>query len=110
MKIVFPTKENMSYISHSASSIEEANYLTVLDIQNQSIVGVHTVQKRDFSGSDGFLKECLENKYEAIVVPQSCELPLAQLKEAGICVYTDNSPHMVLDSFHDYVHNKLAQA
>ena len=38
MRIVFPTKENMSYLSQSALDINEAKYLTVLDIQNQRIV------------------------------------------------------------------------
>ncbi|MFA7084930.1 MAG: hypothetical protein WC141_10445, partial [Arcobacteraceae bacterium] len=88
MRIVFPTKENMSYLSQSALDITEAKYLTVLDIQNNNIIGVETIKNTIPSNNEEFVQTFKENQYEAIVVTQSNSLPLNELKNAGISVYT----------------------
>ncbi len=110
MRIVFPTTENMSYMSHSASDINEAKYLTVLDIQNQDIVGVETLKNHFASNNEDFVQTFKENQYEAIVVPLSASLPLNELKNAGINVYTDSQSQLVLSAFNDFLNQKLALA
>jgi predicted Fe-Mo cluster-binding NifX family protein len=110
MRIVFPTKENMSYMSHSAQNINEAKYLTVLDIQNQNIVGVEMIKNTISSNNEEFVQTFKENQYEAIVVPQSNSLPLNELKNAGISVYTDSKSQLVLNAFNDYLNQRLALA
>ncbi len=110
MRIVFPTKENMSYMSHSALDISEAKYLTVLDIQNENIIGVETIKNSLPLNNEEFVESFKENQYNAIVVPQSSSLPLNDLKNAGINVYTDSESQMVLTAFNDYLNQKLALA
>lgn len=110
MRIVFPTKENMSYLSQSALDINEAKYLTVLDIQNQTIVGVEMIKNSISSNNEEFVQTFKENQYEAIVVTQSNSLPLNELKNAGISVYTDSKSQSVLNAFNDYLNQRLALA
>lgn len=110
MRIVFPTKENMSYMSNSALDIKEAKYLTVLDIQNNNIVGVETIKNIIPSNNEEFVQSFKDNKYGAIVVSQSNSLPLSELKSAGINVYTDTNSKMVLTAFNNYINKKLALA
>lgn len=110
MRIVFPTKENMSYLSQSALDINEAKYLTVLDIQNQTIVGVEMIKNTISSNNEEFVQTFKENQYEAIVVTQSNSLPLNELKNAGISVYTDSKSQLVLNAFNDYLNQRLALA
>jgi len=110
MRIVFPTKENMSYMSHSALDISEAEYLTILDIHNENIVGVETIKNTLPSNNEEFVESCKEKQYNAIVIPQSSSLPLRDLKNAGINVYTDEESQMVLTAFNDYINQKLALA
>jgi predicted Fe-Mo cluster-binding NifX family protein len=110
MRIVFPTKENMSYMSQSATDISEAEYLTVLDIHNENIVGVETIKNTISANNEEFVQSFKDNQYEAIVVAQSNDLPLNDLKNAGINVYTDSKSQMVLNAFNDFLNQKLALA
>lgn len=110
MRIVFPTKENLSYMSHSALDINEAEYLTVLDIQNEKIIGVETIKNTLPLNNEEFVESFKENQYNAIVIPQSSSLPLNDLRDAGINVYTDSESQMVLTAFNDYLNQKLALA
>lgn len=110
MRIVFPTKENMSYMSQSALDISEAKYLTVLDIHNENIIGVETIKNTLSLNNEEFVESFKENQYEAIVVPTSNDLPLDELKNAGINVYTDSKSQMVLTAFNDFLNQKLALA
>lgn len=110
MRIAFPTKENMSYLSNSATNISEVNYFTVLDIQNKCIIGVETIKNCMPLNNEEFVQSLKENQYEAIVVPESCLLPLNELKNAGINVYTDTQPQMVLNAFNDFINQRLALA
>lgn len=110
MRIVFPTKDNMSYISHSASSIEEAEYLTVLDVSDNDIVGVETLKNQKFANNEEFVNEFKENNFDAIIVPKTNALPLEDLKNAGICVYNDEDSQVILNAFSDYMNQKLALA
>lgn len=110
MRIVFPTKENMSYMSHSASNIKEAEYLTVLDINEANIVGVEMIKNQKFVNNDDFVNEFKENNYDVLVVPQVESLPLEALKDAGISVYNDADSQLILSAFSDYMNKKLAMA
>lgn len=110
MKILFPTKENMSYISRSASSLEEAVYFTVLDVNENDIIGVESVRNKKFANNEDFIKACQDCHYDAIIVPQAETLPVEELKSAGISVYNNKDSQTVLNAFSDYMNQKLQMA
>jgi predicted Fe-Mo cluster-binding NifX family protein len=110
MKVAFPTLENQSYISHSASNLNEANFLTILDIENSAIVGVDSLDKKSYCNNEDFVKCCTNNHLEALVVPKGANFPLEALKSQGIKVYSIDKSQSIFSAYSDLVHNKLALA
>jgi predicted Fe-Mo cluster-binding NifX family protein len=110
MKIAFPTLENQSYISHSASNLDEANFLTILDIENSAIVGIESLNKKNYCNNEDFVKCCKANHLEALVIPKGANFPLDALKTQGIKVYSSEESETIFRAYSDLVHNKLALA
>ncbi len=106
MRIVFPTKENMSYISHAAS-LQEADYLTVLRVRGQNITGVETIKNHSYTSNDELVKEFKANQFGVVVTPDANSLPVHKLKSAGISVYEDEPSQLVLEAFSEFVQDKL---
>ncbi len=109
MRIVFPTKENMSYISHVAS-LKEADYLTILRVRGQNITGVETVKNHTFENSDELVKEFKSNKFGVVITPDASSLPIHQLKREGISVFEDEPSQLVLEAFSEFVQDRLVRA
>ena len=110
MRIVFPTKENMSYISHSASTLSDADYLTVLDVFGQNITDVETIKAHKYSNAQEIITEFKEHDYSVLILPETSSLPVEELRNAGISVYQDKPSQLVLNAFSDYIHDKLVRA
>lgn len=109
MRIVFPTKENMSYISHSASTLSDADYLTVLDVFGQNITDVETIKAHDYSNAQEIISEFKEHDYSVLILPETTSVPVEELRNAGISVYQDKPSQLVLNAFSDYIHDKLVR-
>ncbi len=110
MRIVFPTKEKMSYISHSAKSFKQAEYLTVLSVKGQNIISVEIVKNYTYKNDKEFLKELKNKQYSVIIVPSSEGLVLKELKNIGISVFINKDSQVVLNSFSDFLQDKLQRA
>jgi predicted Fe-Mo cluster-binding NifX family protein len=107
MRIVFPTKENLSYISHTVS-LDEADYLTVLRVTGQNIKDVEIVKNRHYRNKKECVEDFKENMYDVVVAPHTENLPIDDLKNIGVSIYEDSvENHLVLESFSDFCQAKL---
>lgn len=107
MRIVFPTKENMSYISHTAT-LDEADYLTILRVTGQNIRDVEIVKNTHYTSKEKFVESFKENMYDVVVAPHTEDLPVDALKQIGVSIYEDATDnHLVLESFSDFCQAKL---
>lgn len=97
----------MSYISHSAVSLDEADYLTILNVTGQNITNVETVKTHEYKNTNELVREFKDNEYKVLISPKDSSLPVNELKEYGISVYEDEPSAMVLTAFSDYLSNKL---
>lgn len=109
-RIVFPTNENMSYLSKVESSFEESNYLTVLHVTGQNITEVELVKNPHPHTSDEIIKECKDNHYSILILPKEDKLPVDKLKENGTSVFIASEYKNVLSTFSDFVQDKLKRA
>jgi len=109
-RIVFPTNEKMSYISKVESTFMDSEYLTVLHVTGQKITEVELVKNTHPHSSEEIIKECKENKYKVLISPEDKELPLKEMKKNGISVFTTSESKNVLNTFTDFIQDKLIKS
>ena len=109
IRIVFPTNEKMSYISSVETSFENSEYLTVLNVNGQNITAVETIQNPYIHSKDSMLKTCEENKFKVLISPEGDCLPLKKLHKNGVHVYKTEEHKNVLQTFSDFVQDKLVR-
>lgn len=107
IRIVFPTNKKLSYISSVESTFDDSEYLTVLNVRGQNITGVETINNPYLHSKDGMVKACKENKLGVLISPSGQCLPVQKLKKNGISVYRTDDHKSVLDTFNDFIQDKL---
>lgn len=108
VRIVFPTNQKLSYISKVESNFEESDFLTVLNVSGQNITAVETIKNPHPHSSEEIIKECKDNKFGVIILPKSDEKSaFEKLKNSGVSVYTADEAKTVLNTFSDFVQDKL---
>ncbi len=105
MRIVFPTVENLSYMSQVASNINEASYFTILNLTGQTISSVEMLDKK--RTSKDLVKEFNKNNFNVIVVSQTEGLPIEELKKNGVSIFVEENRKKVLSLYSDFVQDKL---
>ncbi len=109
VRIVFPTNKKLSYISEVERSFENSKYLTVLNVSGQNIISVETIKNPHPSSTDEIIRECKMNKFEILIVPEVDNLPCSKLKENGIFVFKSMQNKTIINSFSDFVQDKLVK-
>ena len=108
LQIVFPSNENLSYISKVNATFEDSRYLIVLDITGQNITGVDMIENPNYYSKDKLLQTCLDKKFKVLIIPENDNLNTEKFKEKGINIYkAKNKKKKVLNIFSDYVQDKL---
>lgn len=104
MKVIFPTNEKFSYISDTGATINNANYFTVLEVDGQNIKNVEILN------NDYNQEELVENfKNNIMVLPFENEKNINELKESGIIIYKNENNKKVLDTYNDFLQDKLVR-
>lgn len=104
MKVIFPTNEKFSYISETGATINDANYFTVLEVDGQNIKNVEILN------NDYNQEELVENfKNNIMVLPFENEKNINKLKESGIIIYKNENNKKVLDTYNDFLQDKLVR-
>lgn len=106
-KIVFPTKEKLSYISPVESGFENSEYLTVLTCKGQNIDSVDIMENPYLINENQFIDMCKNEHFNVLVSPKENKLPLNDLQKSGISVYKINENKIVLNILSDFIQDKL---
>ncbi len=107
IRIVFPTNQKMSYISPVESTFEDSEYLTVLNVRGQNITAVETIKNPHPHSKEEIIRECRENHFGILILPEGEDLPVNELKKGGVSLFTSNTSKTVLNTFSDFVQDKL---
>lgn len=82
MRIVFPTIENLSYLSNVAPDVKEANFFTVLNLTGQTISSVELMENRIHENvEDEIVKLFKSNNFNVLIVPHIDEQLEKKLKK-----------------------------
>lgn len=107
LRIVFPTNQKMSYLSKVESNFKESNYFTVLNVTGQNITAVETYTNKHLDSYNEIIDECKANNFGILILPECKDFPVKELKNNGISVFTYKSNKTVLNTFSDFIQDKL---
>ncbi|PPK60864.1 putative Fe-Mo cluster-binding NifX family protein [Malaciobacter marinus] len=103
MRIVFPTVENLSYMSEVATNFTNTKYFTVLNLSGQTISSVEMLENRN----EDIVKLFKNNSFNALVTSDTNDLPIEDLKKVGVSIFKEKNRKKVLALYSDFVQDKL---
>ncbi len=111
MRVVFPTDENMGYLSKRGAHFGKAKFYTIVTLEDGRIVDVEV--KENGGHNSGACGNAVANimvlKPDALVVSGIGASPAKGFEEAGLAVYVDANSPTVEVSVKQLVNSKLQQ-
>jgi predicted Fe-Mo cluster-binding NifX family protein len=109
MKIVFPTNEDMGFLSRRGAHFGKANFYTVVTVEGDRITEVEGIVNpgHDAGGCGNAVANIMALKPDALVVSGIGSSPAQGFAEAGLEVYVDRESPTVRDSVERFVQNTL---
>ena len=111
MRIIFPTDENMGYLSRRGAHFGKAKYYTIITMENNQIVDVEGIKNpgHDNGGCSNAVANIMELNPDALVVSGIGENPSTGLEKAGLRLYVDKVSPTVQMSIHKFIGDELQQ-
>ena len=112
MRIVFPTDENMGYLSKRGAHFGKAKFYTIITLKNDEIADVEVEENPGHnSGACGNAVVNIMNlKPDALVVGGIGGAPAEGFKKAGLDLYFDETSPTVKESIDLFVAGKLEKS
>jgi predicted Fe-Mo cluster-binding NifX family protein len=109
MRVVFPTDENMGFLSKRGAHFGKANFYTVVTIENGEIVDVEGIANAGHSqgGCGNAVTNIMELNPDAMVVVGIGGSPAQGFAKVGLDVYVDQSSPTVESSVTMFVEGRL---
>jgi len=110
MKIVFPTDEDMGFLSRRGAHFGKAKYYTVVTVENGRIADVEGYANpgHDAGGCGNAVANIMALKPDALVVSGIGGSPAKGFEQAGLTVYVDRESPTVQHSVERLVQNALS--
>lgn len=110
MRLVFPTNENMGYLSKRGAHFGKAKYYTIITLDDKEIRDVEVVENAGHSDNcGGAVKNIMSLNPDALVVSGIGANPAKGFFEAGLDVYFDKESPKIQDSIKMFVEGKLTK-
>ena len=110
MRLVFPTNENMGYLSKRGAHFGKAKYYTIITVDNEEIKDVEVIENAGHSNScGGAVQNIMSLNPDALVVSGIGASPAKGFFEAGLDVYFDKESPKVEDSVKMFIEKKLVK-
>jgi predicted Fe-Mo cluster-binding NifX family protein len=109
MRIVYPTDENMGYLSRRGAHFGKAKFYTIITLEGDKIVDVESVQNPGHSGGacGNAVANILSLNPDALVVGGIGASPAQGFYKAGLDVYVDRISPTVEESVKLFAQGKL---
>ena len=109
MRIVYPTDENMGYLSKRGAHFGKAKFYTVITLEEGEITDVESVQNQGHgAGACGnAVSNILDLHPNALIVGGIGASPAQGFFKAGLDVYVDRDSSTVQESIQLFIENKL---
>lgn len=109
MRLIFPTNENMGYLSKRGAHFGKAKFYTVITLANQEIFDVEVIKNPGHTSHScgGAVQNILDLKPDALIVGGIGAKPAEGFYNAGLDVYFDKTSPKVQDSIKMFLDGKL---
>ncbi|MDA3946115.1 MAG: dinitrogenase iron-molybdenum cofactor biosynthesis protein [Helicobacteraceae bacterium] len=109
MKIIFPTDENLGYLSRRGAHFGKAKYYTIITMEDNNIVNVEGVENpgHKSGGCSNAVANIMALKPDVLVVSGIGSSPAKGFAEAGLRLYVDQQSPTVKQSIIGFSQNKL---
>ena len=109
MKIIFPTDENMGYLSRRGAHFGKAKYYTIITMQGDKIVDVEGVKNpgHDSGGCSNAVANIMALEPDALVVSGIGGSPAKGFAQAGLTLYVDQESPTIQQSILLFSQNQL---
>lgn len=109
MRLIFPTDENMGYLSKRGAHFGKAKFYTIVTLDDNKIIEVQSVENQGHTG--GACGNAVDNimalNPDALIVSGIGSSPANGFKEVGLDLYFDQSSPTVEASVLMFISGKL---
>lgn len=109
MRLVFPTNEDMGYLSKRGAHFGKAKFYTIITLKNAIIDNVEVIDNPGHSSGNctDAIQNIMELNPNALIVSGIGNSPAKGFKDAGLDVYFDRDSKNVNDSIDKFLIGKL---
>lgn len=108
MRIVFPTNEDMGYLSKRGAHFGKAKFYTIITLKEEKISDVEVIQNPGHEGAcSGAITNIMNLNPDALIVSGIGANPAKGFFEQGLDVYFDSESPKVEDSINMFIQGKL---
>jgi len=111
MRLVFPTDENMGYLSKRGAHFGKAKFYTVISLENGTITDVEAQENPGHSGGacGNAVTNIMSLKPDALVVSGIGSSPAEGFTQAGLDVYVDKNSKTVEEFIQRFTQDQLTK-
>ena len=112
MRLVFPTDENMGYLSKRGAHFGKAKFYTIITVENKEIVNVEVQENPGHSGGacGNAVTNIMSLNPDALVVSGIGGSPAKGFANAGLDLYFDAKSPTVEKSIEAFLNNELEKS
>jgi predicted Fe-Mo cluster-binding NifX family protein len=109
MRLIFPTNENMGYLSQRGAHFGKANFYTIVTLNEGKIADVEGIENpgHDAGGCGNAIKNIMDLNPDALIVGGIGSSPANGFAKAGLDVYFDSNSQTVKESIEAFVNGSL---
>ena len=109
MKLVYPTDEDMGFLSKRGAHFGKASFYTIVTLENNEINDVEVIKNsgHDAGACGNAVSNIMSLNANALVVSGIGGSPAKGFANAGLDVYFDTTSHTVKDSIEMFLEGKL---
>lgn len=112
MKVIYPTDENMGYLSKIGAHFGKAKFYTIITLENDKMVDVEGVENPGHSGGacGSAVANIINLNPDALVVSGIGGSPAQGFAKAGLDLYFDSTSKTVQESVARLIKNELQKS
>jgi predicted Fe-Mo cluster-binding NifX family protein len=112
MRLIFPTDENMGYLSKRGAHFGKARFYTVVSIENGEIIDVEGIANPGHSGGacGNAVTNIMSLNPDALIVSGIGGSPAQGFAQAGLDLYFDRTSATVQESIEMFIQGNLEKS
>ncbi len=109
MRLIFPTNEDIGYLSKRGAHFGKAKFYTIITLKNGLIDNVEVLQNpgHDAGGCGDAITNIMSLKPDVLIVSGIGQSPAKGFSNVGLAVYFDKDSLTVNDSIDKFLQDKL---